>query len=72
MTKPKFTLCPPGPEPKRYTASCPQMVRMLMGGDDLTINQQRNDQCRLQPVSIAPLEELVSALVQSLREGKIK
>jgi hypothetical protein len=36
-----FTICPPGPEPKRFTASCPQMGAMLMGGDDLTIDQRK-------------------------------
>ena len=36
-----FTLCPPGPEPQRYSASCPEMVCALMGGDDLTINQRK-------------------------------
>lgn len=36
-----FTICPPGPEPKRYTASCPVMVAALKGGDDLTIDQRK-------------------------------
>ena len=36
-----FTICPDGPEPARYTASCPEMVVALMGGDDLTIDQRK-------------------------------
>ena len=36
-----FTICPDGPEPVRYTASCPEMVVALMGGDDLTIDQRK-------------------------------
>ena len=36
-----FTICPDGPEPKRFTASCPEMGVALMGGDDLTIDQRR-------------------------------
>ena len=35
------TICPDGPEPVRYTASCPEMVVALMGGDDLTIDQRK-------------------------------
>lgn len=36
-----FTICPDGPEPVRYTASCAEMVVALMGGDDLTIDQRK-------------------------------
>ena len=36
-----FTICPDGPEPKRFTASCPEMVVALMNGDDLTIDQRK-------------------------------
>lgn len=36
-----FTICPPGPEPKRFTASCAEMGAALMGGDDLTIDQRK-------------------------------
>ena len=35
-----FTICPDGPEPVRYTASCAEMGAALMGGDDLTIDQR--------------------------------
>lgn len=37
-----YTICPPGPEPKRFTASCPEMGALLMGGDDLTIDQRKS------------------------------
>ena len=38
-----YTICPPGPEPKRHTASCAQMGKLLKGSPDgdLTINQRR-------------------------------
>ena len=36
-----FTICPDGPEPVRYTASCAEMGAALMGGDDLTIDQRK-------------------------------
>lgn len=36
-----FTICPDGPEPKRFTASCPEMGAALMNGDDLTIDQRK-------------------------------
>lgn len=36
-----FTICPDGPEPKRFTASCPEMGAALMGGNDLTIDQRK-------------------------------
>lgn len=36
-----FTICPDGPEPKRFTASCAEMGALLMGGDDLTIDQRK-------------------------------
>ena len=37
-----FTICPPGPEPKKFTASCAEMGAALMGGDDLTIDQRKS------------------------------
>lgn len=39
----KYTVCPPGPEPRRFTASCPEMVRGLMGSKDLTIVQKAQE-----------------------------
>ena len=36
-----FTICPDRPEPKRFTASCPEMGVALMNGDDLTIDQRK-------------------------------
>ena len=36
----KFTICPDGPEPKKWTATTPQLLFMLRDGPrDLTINQ---------------------------------
>ena len=36
-----YTICPDGPEPKRFTASCAEMGAALKGGDDLTIDQRK-------------------------------
>lgn len=43
MTEPKITMCPPGPEPQRFTASCAEMVRLLKDSPkgDLTIDERR-------------------------------
>jgi len=39
----KYTVLPPGPEPKRFTASCPEAVRRLMRSPDLTIVQKAQE-----------------------------
>ena len=39
----KYTVLPPGPEPKRHTASCPEMVYRLRGSKDLTIVQKAQE-----------------------------
>lgn len=70
MSEIKYTLCPPGPEPKRHTASCPQMVRMLMGGDDLTIDQRRHGNWQswsFKPVQAVPFEDRLAALTKEAR-----
>jgi hypothetical protein len=62
-----YTICPPGPEPKQFTASCTQMGQLLKDSPngDLTIDQRRGgawqswDGRRLE---IAPLEEIVSEM----------
>lgn len=38
-----YTICPPGPEPVRFTASCKEMGLMLKGSPngDLTIDERR-------------------------------
>lgn len=59
----KYTLCPPGPEPKRITASCPQIGKMLKGGDDLTINQRR-EAALYRPDSRTPIEDRLRALIE--------
>ena len=43
VNAPKITICPPGPEPVRYTASCAEMGRLLLGNPnaDLTIDHRR-------------------------------
>ena len=38
-----YTICPPGPEPERFTAGCREMGQLLRDSPDknLTINQKR-------------------------------
>lgn len=38
-----FTICPDGPEPKKFTASCPEMGQLLKNSPDgnLTLDQKR-------------------------------
>lgn len=38
-----YTICPPGPEPERFTAGCREMGQLLKNSPDgnLTINQNR-------------------------------
>lgn len=58
----KLTICPPGPEPTRYTASCAEMGRLLQNGADLVIDQIRYERVMPQPMTVAPIEDLLSAL----------
>lgn len=62
-----YTLCPPGPEPKQFTASCSQMGQLLKDSPngDLTIDQRRGgmwESWQGRRVEIAPIEEIVSAM----------
>ena len=62
-----YTLCPPGPEPKAFTASCQQMGQLLKDSPngDLTIDQRRGgmwESWQGRRVEIAPIEEIVSAM----------
>jgi len=43
VKEPKITMCPPGPEPQRFTASCAEMGRLLRDSPtgDLTIDERR-------------------------------
>ena len=36
----KFTICPPGPEPKQYTALTPGLINAMRFSKDLTIDQR--------------------------------
>lgn len=63
----KYTICPPGPEPKRFTASCPQMGAMLMGGDDLTIDQRKLANLH-RPDSRVPFEDRLRAALDAMKE----
>lgn len=59
---PKVTICPPGPDPVRYTVSCAEMGRLLQNGADLVIDQVRFDRVMPKPVSIAPIEDLLKGI----------
>lgn len=37
-----YTICPDGPEPQRFTASCAAMGAALTYGCDLTIDQRKD------------------------------
>ena len=63
----KYTLCPPGPEPKRFTASCPQMGAMLKGGDDLTIDQRKLANL-YRPDSRVPFEDRLRAALDAMKD----
>ncbi len=70
---PKYTVCPPGPEPTRHTASCPEMVRLLMGGQNLTIDQRRHGMWQTwegKALVAVPFMGRVQALVQKRAECK--
>ena len=64
-----YTVCPPGPEPKRHTASCSAMVKMLKTGDDLTINQHR-DEMLYRPDSRTPFEDRLTGMVEQMRKWR--
>ena len=69
-----FTICPDGPEPKKFTASCPEMGQLLKDSPngDLTIDDRRRGMWETwsgRPVQMAPLEErIVEAIDQARRE----
>lgn len=68
----KYTICPPGPEPKQFTASCADIGRLLKNSPngDLTINNgnQRWESWTNKPMAIAPIEDILSAMVRSTQE----
>jgi predicted methyltransferase len=46
------------------TASCPEMGRLLMRGNDLTIDQVRYDRVMPQPLTAAPIEDRLALVVR--------
>ena len=71
----KYTLCPPGPEPKPITASCAQMGELLKNSPngDLTIDQRRGGMWQSwegRRVEIAPLEEIVHTLCEGDKDER--
>lgn len=67
-----FTICPDGPEPKRFTASCPQMGELLKNSPDgdLTIrwNDKTWDSWTNRPLQPGTIEDFISELAQSTKQ----
>lgn len=64
----KYTILPPGPEPKRFTASCPEAVRRLMWSPDLTINQKALELIPQPPHT--PFIDLVNEVIEQDQERR--
>ena len=64
----KYTILPPGPEPKRHTASCPEMVYRLRGSSDLTIVQKAQELIPKPPST--PFMDKVREILQRREELK--
>ena len=68
-----FTICPPDDAPKQFTASCPQLVKLLMNSTngDLTIDDRRNglwQSWERGGIQYSPIEERIHDLVQKDRK----
>lgn len=67
----KYTICPPGPEPKRFTASCKQAGEALRYNPegDLTINNRATFwDSWLRPVQAKPFEERLQEALAAMRK----
>lgn len=66
-----YTICPPGPEPKQFTASCVYMGELLKNSidGDLTINNRGAwwESWTNKPMESAPIEDM---LAEMLKEDK--
>jgi hypothetical protein len=67
-----YTICPDVEEPKRFTASCAEMGRLLRNSikGDLTIDQRHDGLWETwsgtgEGLGIAPIEDLVHALISN-------
>lgn len=69
-----YTICPPGPEPRQPTASCPEMGELLRNSPngDLTINNRMPvwESWTNKPLAIAPAEEILSEMLKPTQEKK--
>lgn len=68
----RYTVCPPGPEPVRYTASCPEMVRRLdrsLGGD-LTLDPRAMGLWQVWDVTGNPMGVPVEDLLKQMSERR--
>lgn len=62
-----FTICPDGPEPVRFTASCAEMGKLLNGSPngDLTIDERRHgywESWSSRPVQMIPIEDRIAEI----------
>lgn len=70
-----YTICPPGPEPKRFTASCRQAGEALRYNPegDLTINNRAVAwDSWLGPVQAKPFEERLHDTLEAMRKEQMK
>lgn len=62
-----YTICPPGPEPKKPTASCPEMGELLRNSPngDLTINNRMPiwQSWTNKPIQAKPFEDRLSEML---------
>lgn len=70
-----FTICPDGPEPQKFTVSCPQMGRLLKASPngDLTIDERRHgywDSWSGRSVQLVPIEDQIAAVVKDEHETR--
>ena len=69
-----FTVCPDGPEPQKFTASCAEMGVLLRNShkSDLTIDQRRHgywESWTHKPLQAVPFEDrIVSTIEAALKE----
>jgi hypothetical protein len=69
-----FTICPDGPEPTRFTASCPEMGQLLKDSPngDLTIDDRRRGMWQSwsnRPIQAKPLEERIVEAIDEVRKS---
>ncbi len=71
-----YTICPPGPEPKQPTASCPEMGVLLKNSQkgDLTINNRGEhwQSWSNKPLQAKPFEDRLREMLDSFKANEAK